>query len=102
MKSDDNDFVIFAGVVNQECEKLTSDSCKYLIFIHALTSNKDAEIRSRILTKLEMDSKLTLQKIAEECQRMVNLKLDTARIDERDISQIYSIRPSKEKQKIFF
>ena len=32
-----------------------------------------------------MDSKLTLQKIAEESQRIVNLKLDTTEIEERDI-----------------
>ena len=88
MKSDDNDFVIYVGVVNQECEKfklneLTSDSFKCLIFIQGLNSNKDAEIRSRILTKLEMDSKLTLQKIAEECQHIENLKQDTARMEER-------------------
>ena len=48
-----------------------------------------------------MDSKLTLQKITEECQRMVNLKLDASRIKERDISQILSVRPSKEKHKRF-
>ena len=54
-----------------------------------------------ILTKLEIDSKLTLQKIAEECQRMVNLKLDTVRTEERDISQIHSVWPSKEKYKRF-
>ena len=56
-----------------------------------LTSNKDTEIRSRILTKLEMDSKLTLQNIAEECRHMVNLKLASARTEEKDISQIHSV-----------
>ena len=84
----DNDFVTYAEVVSWECEKfklneLTSHSLKCLIFVQGLTSSKDAGIRSRILTKLEMDSKLTLKKIAEECQCMVNLKLDTARIKER-------------------
>ena len=49
-----------------------------------------------------MGSKLTLQKIAKECQRMVNLKQNTARIEERDISQIHSVRPYKEKYKCFF
>ena len=29
-----------------------------------------------------MDPKLTLQKIAEECQCIVNIKLDTAKIEE--------------------
>ena len=66
--------------------ELTSNSFKCLIFVQGLTSNKDAEIRSRILTKLEMYLKLALQKIAEDCQHMVNLKHDTARIEERDNS----------------
>ena len=67
VKCDDDDFITYAGVNNWECKKfklneLTSDSFKCLIFIQSLTSNKDAKIRSRILTKLEMDSKLILQK----------------------------------------
>ena len=91
VKCDDDNFATYAGVVNQECEKfklneLTFDSFKCLISLQGLTSNKDAEIRSTILTKLEMDSKSTLQKVGEECQRMVNLKLDTPRIEEIDIS----------------
>ena len=103
---DDNGFVNYIGIINQECEmfklnELTSNSFKCLIFVQGLTSKKDAEIRSRILTKLEMDSKLTFQKIAEESQHMVNLKLDTARIGEWDISQIHNIQPSKEKYKRF-
>ena len=49
-----------------------------------------------------MDLKLTLQKkTADECQRMVNLKLDTARTEEREISQIHSVRPSKKNLKVF-
>lgn len=71
------------------------------ILIQGLTSNKDAEIRSRILA--EMDSKLTFQKIAEECQRIVNLKLDTLRIEKKDNSQVHSVQPSKRKNyKRFF
>ena len=106
IKCDGGDFVIYAGIVNREWEKfklneLTSDSFKCPIFVCGLTSNKDAEIWSKILTKLEMASKLTLQKIAEECQRMLNLKQDTARTEERDILQIYSDQPSKEKYKPF-
>ncbi len=38
---------------------------------------------------------------AEEYQHMVNLKLDTAGIEERDISQIHSVEPSKVKYKCF-
>ena len=89
MNDDDNGFVTHAGVTNRECMKLklnelTSDSFKSLIFVQGLASNKDAEMTFIILTKLEMDSKLTLQKIAEECQRMTNLKQETTWIEERD------------------
>ena len=57
-----------------------------MMFIQGFPSNKDAEIRSRILTRLEMDSKLTLQNIIEEFQHMMNSKLDTSSIEEKDIS----------------
>ena len=55
------------------------------------TTNKDVEIRSRILAQLEMDPKLTLQKIVEKCQCIVNIKLNTTRIKERDISCVHNI-----------
>lgn len=41
--------------------ELSSDMFKCLIFMQVLTSCKDAEIRSQILTKFEQDPKLTLQ-----------------------------------------
>ena len=60
VKCDDDDFVTCAGVISWEDEKfklneLTSNSFKCLIFVQRSTWNKDEEIRSRILTKLEMD-----------------------------------------------
>ena len=64
-------------------------------------SNKDAEIRSKILTKLGMDSKLPLQKKKKKSQNTVNLKLDTARIEERDISQIHISDHLKKSINIF-
>ena len=44
-----------------------------------------------------MDPKLTLQKVAEECQQIVNIKHNTARIEERDISQVHTVRPLKNR-----
>ena len=40
--------------------ELTLDLFKCLIFVQGLTDNKDAEMRSRILAKLDIDPKLTL------------------------------------------
>ena len=77
VEGDDEDFVTYA-VVNRKGDKftlhkLTPDLFKCLIFVQGLSSNKDAKIRPRILGKLEIDPKLTLRKIPEECQCIGNV-----------------------------
>ena len=68
---EDGDFVAYAGKVNAQCEwfklkDLKEDMFKCLIFVQGLTSNKDKMIRSKILTMLEQDTEITLQKVSEE------------------------------------
>ena len=41
---------------------------------------------------MEQDQKITLQRLAEECQRISNFRVDTAKINERDISDIHTIK----------
>ena len=36
--------------------------------------------------------KITLQSLTEECQRILNLRGDTAKIEERDISNIHTLK----------
>ena len=84
--------------MNRECEKfrlneLTPGILKCLIFVQGLIANKDMEIRSRRLAKLKMDPKLT----PEECQHIVNIKLDTARSEERAIARVNNVRPFKKE-----
>ena len=67
----EDDFT-FANMVNVQCTglkraELNPDSFKCLIFVQGLVSTKDAEIR--ILNKLENEPNLTLQNLAEDCQR---------------------------------
>ena len=98
IKKDDEDFVTYAGNVNKICERfllneLSIDRFKCLIFVQGLTSSKDKDIRSRILTKLEQDSEINLQRITEECQRIMNLKHDNTEIEEKDISRVHFVRP---------
>ena len=57
---------------------------KCLIFVQGLTALNDPAIRSRLLSKLEQDSKLTLQNIAEECQRIIDLCHGIAKIEEKE------------------
>ena len=61
------DSVAYTGKVNAQCERF-----KCLIFLHDLTSNKDKVIRSKILTMLEQDTEITLQKVSEEFQKLIS------------------------------
>ena len=49
--------------------ELTADDFKCLIFAQGLVSAEDAEVRRHVLTKLENEHGLTLQKLAEDCQK---------------------------------
>ena len=80
-KRDSNDYLGFASVVNKNSEdfkqgELSADNFKCLIFAQGLVSAKDAEIRRRVLSKLENEPDLTLQKLAEDCQRIVSVRKD--------------------------
>ena len=85
MKKANNNYITYVGIVNWKYERfklneLTVDNFKYLTFVKGLTTERDLEIRFPILSKLEADSKLMLQMIAEEFETITNLKYDTAKI----------------------
>ena len=91
-------------MVNRYCERfqqneITPDMFKCLIFIQGLTSLSEKEVRTRLLTKLEQDQKLILRSQAEECQRILNWRADTVKIEDRDISNIHTIKNKSEGKK---
>ena len=57
------------------------DNFKCLVFAQGLTSGRDAEIRPRVLTKLESESSLTLQKLTEDFQKIEIIKKDSKGIE---------------------
>nr|VZI33584.1 unnamed protein product [Spirometra erinaceieuropaei] len=84
-KRDSDDFITYAGIVNRECGRfqlgsLTEDQFKCLIFICGLHSPKDADIRTRLLSKVQQNNSTTLHELAAECQTLINLKPDSAMI----------------------
>lgn len=53
---------------------------------------------SRILSKLEQDQRLTLQIVAEECQRKLNLKYGTDKIKGKDLD-VQTVKGEKKTMK---
>ena len=70
---------------------LSIDRFKRLIFVQGLTAVKDKDVRSGILTMIEQDSEITLQKVTGVCQRLINVKRDNKPIEEKNISQVQGI-----------
>ena len=103
-KDDQQDYLTFAATVNKHCNDFkladsTIDDSKCLIFAQGLVSAEDAEIRRRVLTKLENEQGLTLKKLAEDCQRVISVKSDSKTIEESGVAHIKKI---KSKETLYF
>ena len=69
-------------------------------------SAKDAEIRRRVLSKLDNEPDLTLQKLADDCQRIVSVRKDAKNIEESGVTYVRKVKhrsqsysPVKERKK---
>ena len=96
-RKEEQDYITFASVVNRHCDdfglsSLTADNFKVLIFIQGLVSAKDAELRRRALNRLEAEPNITLQQLAEECQRIISEKRDSRKIEEAGVSHVRKVR----------
>uniref|UniRef100_A0A1Q3EU21 RNA-directed DNA polymerase n=1 Tax=Culex tarsalis TaxID=7177 RepID=A0A1Q3EU21_CULTA len=85
-KQPTEDHVSYACRVNKLCVefdlgKLTHDEFKCLVYVCGLKSGSDAEIRTRLLSKIEENADVTLQQLSDECQRLLNLQHDNAMIE---------------------
>ncbi|XP_055590022.1 uncharacterized protein K02A2.6-like [Uranotaenia lowii] len=104
VKSDADDYVTYAGIVNRQCEdfdlaNLTIDQFKALIFVCDMQSSKEAEVRTRLLSKLESEARgeLNLEVLITECQRLSNLKHDTALVERQISSSVQAVHHQKQQ-----
>ena len=92
-KKDTEDFVTYGGLVNRECERfclgsLTEDQFRCLVFICGLRAAKYEDVRTRLLAKIDQEPDMKLQDMIDECERIANLKHDSAMIQQQDHPQI--------------
>ena len=107
-KRDSDNYLGFASVVNKNCDdfklgELSADNQMSDI----RTKQKDAEIRRRVLSKLGNKPDLTLQKLAEDYQRIVSVRKDSKNIEESGVSYVRKVKhrsqsysPVKKRKKI--
>ncbi|VDL68524.1 unnamed protein product, partial [Nippostrongylus brasiliensis] len=85
-KNDSEDFLTYMGRVNEMCEKariyeLDSDGIKCLLWIIGLKSQKEAEVRQRLIAVLDRECqegrKVSLQQLHKECEKFLSLKRDS-------------------------
>ena len=55
-------------------------------------SAKDAKIRRRVLSKLENEPDLTLQKLIDDCQRIVSIRKDSKNIEESGVAYVRKVK----------
>ncbi|CAH8481356.1 unnamed protein product [Schistosoma rodhaini] len=103
VKAGNDDWVQHASIINRECERfklsaMTEDQFKCLVFVCSLQSSEDADIRTRILSKIEQCPNITLQEVTTECQRLVNLKHDTSMVENNGRLPYVQAVSGKQKQ----
>lgn len=77
-------------------KRLTEETFKCLLFVCGLKDEQDAEVRVGLLCRLEDRDDTTLPQLTETCQKLVNLKHETAMIKrERKINAIAQDRTQR-------
>ena len=65
-----------------QIEQMSKEHFKCLIFVSALQGARHAEIRTRMLRKLETQDECTLTDLIKECEFVTSLRMDSEIIDE--------------------
>ena len=93
---------LYAGSVNKKCEQfkipsITDAHFKCLIFVCGLRSQGDAEVRARVLSKIEKNPDIT-QQVAVACQRLVNLKHDSHMVQQSELATTLAVNAIQKQQ----
>ncbi|XP_055591519.1 uncharacterized protein K02A2.6-like [Uranotaenia lowii] len=107
VKSDAEDIISYGGKVNRACEdfdfkNVKIDQFKCLVFICGLKSHCYADIRTRLLARIENETPeapFNLQTLIDEYQWLVKLKADTTMIERQSRSRpsVHAVHEKKEQ-----
>lgn len=102
MKTRSEGFIEYACRVNRACVdfeigKLTEEQFKCLIFVCGLRDEADVEFRTRLLGKIDDRIDTTLESLTADCQRIANLKKDSAMIEKSATDQVLAVQKKHEE-----
>ncbi|XP_057376195.1 uncharacterized protein LOC130697282 [Daphnia carinata] len=102
IKPPTQDYATFSTLVNRKCERaqlnqMSDDDFKCLVFVSGLQSPEDAEMRTRLLRKLEQSDRVTLDELVAECELVLALKKD-AKLIEQSTSQVQAIKKNQKRR----
>ena len=60
--------------------------------MQGLISSTYLKIGARILTRLEQDPKLTLQTVVDECNRIISMRYDSTKTEEKVIAHAHYLK----------
>uniref|UniRef100_A0A182HMJ9 DUF7083 domain-containing protein n=1 Tax=Anopheles arabiensis TaxID=7173 RepID=A0A182HMJ9_ANOAR len=103
-KDDVDDYLSYSCKVNKSCvdfklSELTKEQFKCLIYVCGLKSSSDAEIRMRLINKLNEAQDITLQQIVEQYNSLVNLKQDTVLVEQPSSVQYVANKGPSQQQR---
>lgn len=105
-KSSSEDFLSYGARINKLCESatmstMTPDQFKCLIFVTGLKSGVENDVRTRLLTWLEDETKsqtLTIDKLVSESKRLMTIKADTATLNSSSTPSVSQVKKQKSSQ----
>ncbi|XP_061502917.1 uncharacterized protein K02A2.6-like isoform X1 [Anopheles gambiae] len=106
IKSRNEDLLSFVCRVNRSCvnfqlSAMSEEQFKCLILVCGLKDDADADVRTRLLSRIEERADVTLEQLSAECERISSLKVDSAMIAtqaEEKVLAIHSASRSKVQQ----
>ncbi|XP_041771477.1 uncharacterized protein K02A2.6-like [Anopheles merus] len=104
MKRRSEDYLAYSCRVNRACVdfeigKLTEEQFKCLIYVCGLRDEEDVEIRTRLLGKIDDRNDTTLESLTADCQRILNLKKDSAMIEKAATEQVFAVQKKTDEPK---